>query len=168
MSKIILYEGVKADLLQVITTKGDGSTMRFKVVELWRNLLQRENTEQPRLFPACFIEFLPSNYMEQSGGVQNYDLTLRLHICFESYKDEDTDVLKLVDATYAAVQLKQYGYFAKLKRREETQDFDHDNVQDYMQDYYAGKAKDFIADTRPTTDAQIDTITIIPEVKIIT
>jgi hypothetical protein len=163
VSKIALYEGIKADLMQVTALKGDNTPMRFKKVELWRNNLQRETKEQAFLFPSCFVEFLPSNYMELSSGVQSYDLTVRLHICFESYKDEDVDVLRLTDAVYAAMQGKQYSYFAKMKRRDETQDFDHDNVQDYMQDYYVGKAKDFGADARPTTEAQIDEIIINTE-----
>lgn len=159
MSKIILYEGLKADLLTVSVLKGDGVTpMTFKIVELWRNNIEKYKVEQPFGCPACFIEFLPSNYMELSGGVQSYDLTVRLHICFESYKDEDADILRLTDAVYAKVQLKQYGYFAKMKRRDEIQDFDHDMIQDYQQDYYAGKANDFgavITITAPLNDTNI-------------
>lgn len=164
MSKIDLYEGLKADLQAVQGVRADNSAIRFKTVELWRNLLQMEKVENPRLFPACFIEFLPSNYMELAGGLQSYDMTVRLHICFESYKDEDTDVLRLVDATFRAVQGKQYGFFGVLKRRNEEEDFNHENVQDYIQDYSAGKCKDFGADNRPTTEATVAEIIINTEI----
>lgn len=135
--------------------------MRFKTIELWRNNLARESEEQPFLYPACFIEFMPSNYMELGMGVQSYDMTVRLHICFESYKDEDIDILRLVDATYAVVQYKSYSIFGKMKRRNEEQNFDHDNVQDYMQDYEAGKGMDYLADKRPTTPVTLTEIDVI-------
>jgi hypothetical protein len=144
VSKKILYDGtVTAQRAAAL----DGSTeMRFKTVRMWRNELQREKEENNfPLLPACMIEFLPSNYSELSNQVQEYDMTVRLHILFESYKDQDTDIFALVDATYATVQAKQYGTFGKMKRRNEEQNFDHDNVQDYMQDYDCGKVMDYSA-----------------------
>lgn len=166
MSKVLLYTSLKTLLATVTATRDDNSrTMSFKKIELWANQLDKMEKNNAFLCPACFIEFLTSDYMELSDGLQSYDLTVRLHIVFESYKDTDTEILKLVDATYRAVQLKQYGYFGKLKRRQETQNFDHDMVQDYQQDYYVGKVKDF----KPSdlVDAQIDTITTIPDITII-
>lgn len=149
MSKLTLYNGLKADLEAVTSTRGSGKTMRFKLVQLWRNNLEhldrKNNDEQPILFPACFIEFMPSNYLEVGQKAQEYDLTVRLHICFESYKDEDVDVLALVESTFAAIHYKQYGNFGKMKRRDEIEDFDHDNVQDYIQEYSVGKAMDYAA-----------------------
>jgi hypothetical protein len=158
LSKKLLYTGLKADLLTVATTKANGDSMFFKTVELWRNNLERENEEQPFLYPACFIEFLPSTYKELTLGIQQYDMIVRLHICFESYLDEDIDILELVEATFSKVQEKQYEYFGKLLRREETQNFDHPNVQDYMQDYVT-LGKDYRADKRPMTPASPTLVT---------
>lgn len=158
--KLILYTGLKADLLTVRSVRSNDKIMQFKTVELWRNNIERENIEQPFLRPACFIEFMTSNYMELGKKLQQCDMTVRLHIVFESYKDEDADVLALVDSTWKKIQGGQYGFFGVLKRREETQNFDHDNMQDYIQDYDAGKCKDYIdEDLVPT---EINTLTITP------
>lgn len=167
MSKVLLYNSLKTLLESVTTTRDDnGDVMRFKKVELWANQLDKMEQDNAFLLPACFIEFLPSDYNELSNGVQSYDLTVRLHICFESYKDTDTEVLKLAEATYFKVQGKQYGYFGKFKRRNETQNFDHDMVQDYQQDYYLGRVKEF----KPSglVETQIDTFVTNPDIKVIT
>jgi hypothetical protein len=160
LSKLAIYEGIKPVLEAVTSVRGDGSTMTIKYVGIWRNNLDRENEENPTLYPAVFVEFLPSNFMELSKGLQSYDLTTRLHIVFESMKDEDTDILRLVQNVYNAVQFKQYGYAGKMKRRNEEQDFDHTNVQDYIQDYDCGKVMEFGGDNRPTTEATIDDIVV--------
>lgn len=128
MSKLILYNGLKPDL-ETITG--------IKHVALWNNQIERENEEYPFLYPAIFIEFLPSNYMTKgrAASSQQYDLTVRLRICFESYKNEDTDILTIADTVWQSVHKKQYGVFGELIRTNEEQDFDHPNVQQYIQDY---------------------------------
>lgn len=157
MSKKNLYDGLVTLLNTVVAQRAaplNGSTeMRFKTVRMWRNDLARESTEIPFLCPACLIEFMPSNYQEvgKGGQVQSYEMTVRLHVIFESYKDEDTDIFALVDGVYSKVQTKQFGNFGKLKRRNEEQDFDHPNVQDYIQDYDAGTVVDYGAVAITTT-----------------
>jgi hypothetical protein len=128
MSKLTLYNALKPDLVAI---------SGIKHVALWRNNLERENVENPFLCPAIFVEFLPSVYRDKGKGAssQEYDLTIRLRIVFESYLDEDTTILTLVDNVWQTVHTKQYGIFGKLLRRNEEQDFDHDNVQVYIQDY---------------------------------
>jgi hypothetical protein len=128
MSKLTLYNSLKLDLEAINS---------IKHVALWNNQLERENEENPFLFPAIFIEFLPSNYRDKGklASSQEYDLTVRLHICFESYLDEDTSILTLTDNVWNAVHSKQYGTYGKLLRRNEEQNFDHPNVQVYVQDY---------------------------------
>lgn len=128
MSQLTLYTGLKADLTAI---------SGVKYVALWNNQLERENVEQPFLYPAIFIEFLPSNFRDKGNKAssQEYDLTVRLHICFESYKDEDTDILTLKQNVWQTVHRKQYGVFGNLMRRNEEQNFDHPNIQDYIQDY---------------------------------
>lgn len=164
MSKQAIYNGLKPILEAVTAIRIDGTVMTIKYVGLWRNNLDRENEETPNLFPAIYIEFLPSNYMELSKGVQSYELTTRLHICFESYKDEDLDILELVDAVYRDTQFTQFEYSNKLKRRNEEQNFDHPNVQDYIQDYDCGKIMAYITDKRASTDATITDININPDI----
>lgn len=128
MSQLTLYTGLKADLTAI---------SGVKYVALWNNQLERESEEQPFLYPAIFIEFLPSNFRDKGNKAssQEYDLTVRLHICFESYKDEDTDILTLKQNVWQTVHRKQYGVFGNLLRRNEEQNFDHPNIQDYIQDY---------------------------------
>lgn len=128
MSQLTLYTGLKADLTAI---------SGIKYVALWNNQLERESIEQPFLYPAIFIEFLPSNFRDKGNKAssQEYDLTVRLHICFESYKDEDTDILTLKQNVWQTVHRKQYGVFGNLMRRNEEQNFDHPNIQDYIQDY---------------------------------
>ena len=169
MSKLTLYNGIVVDLLTVRYTDSNNVEQAIKTMRLWRNDLEREDVEKPFLFPAVFIEFLPSAFMESaSKGYQTVDMTVRLHICFESYKDEDTDILALTQAVYSKLQLKSYGTWGAMKRRNEEQNFDHTNVQDYIQDYSVAQGKDFYADQRPSTDAQVDTITVTPEIGITT
>jgi uncharacterized protein (DUF2225 family) len=128
MSKLTLYNSLKTDLTAI---------SGIKKVFLWNNQLERESEENAFLYPAIGIEFLPSNYTDKGklSVSQQYDLTVRLHICFESYKDEDTSILTLTDTVWQTVHNKQYGTFGKLLRRNEEQNFDHPNVQDYIQDY---------------------------------
>jgi hypothetical protein len=46
----------------------------------------------------------------------------------------------------------QYGNWTKLVRRTEEQNFDHPNVQDYMQTYTT-RGRDYDVDSKPTTPA---------------
>lgn len=128
MSKLILYNSLKTDLTAI---------SGVKKVFLWNNYLEREEVSNPILFPSIGIEFLPSSYMDKGklAVSQQYDLTVRLHILFEFYLDEDVTVLTLADIVWNTVHNKQYGTFGKLLRRNEEQNFDHPNVQDYIQDY---------------------------------
>ena len=128
MSKLTLYNSLKADLVAI-----NG----IKHVALWNNQLERENEENPFLYPAIFIEFLPSNYRDKGKFAvsQEYDMTVRLHVCFESYLDEDTTILTLLNSVWQATHNKQYSTFGKLLRRNEEQNYDHPNVQVYIQDY---------------------------------
>lgn len=165
MSKIDLYEGIKADLTDLTYIKEDGSTGRVQTVALWRNQPGNYDKENPFLYDAIFIEFLTSNFMESSSKVyQTVDMTVRLHICFNSFKTEDLDVLRLTEAVYMKMQQKQYSYWGVMKRRNEEQNFDHGDIQDFMQDYDCGKGKDYGADQRPNTPATIDNIIITPEI----
>jgi hypothetical protein len=128
MSKLTLYNSLKTDLVAI-----NG----IKHVALWNNQLERENEENPFLYPAIFIEFLPSTFRDKGKFAvsQEYDMIVRLHVCFESYLDEDTTILTLLDSVWQTVHNKQYSTFGKLLRRNEEQNFDHPNVQIYIQDY---------------------------------
>lgn len=140
MSKLTLYNDLKPELEAI---------PGIRHVALWRNQLERENVEQPFLRPAIFIEFLPSSFKDLLEGVQQHETTVRLHIVFESYKDEDTEILSLVQTVFQTAHRFRSGYWSKLKRIAETQNFDHPNVQDYIQDYLT-VGKDDAGSIRPT------------------
>lgn len=126
----------------------------IKHVRLFNNQFERENVENAFLYPCCFIEFKPSNYKDLLMGVQQYDLIVTLHLGFESYQDEDTEVLALKQMVYEKVHRFQTEYFSLLSRVEERQNYDHSNIQVYETDYKT-TGKDFDADTRPTTQKLI-------------
>lgn len=159
--KIELYNAIKTALLNAVYVKEDNTTDTIKTVALWRNQLKREAEEMPVKFPAVFIEYLPSNYMEHSSkAYQTVDLTVRLHVCFESKKTEDVDIFHLIDRVHFLVQGLQASNFGNMKRRNEEQDFDHDNMQDYQMDYLVGTGKDWGTDRRPSTTAPVTDVII--------
>lgn len=154
MSKLTLYNSLKTDLVAI-----NG----IKHVALWNNQLERENEENPFLYPAIFIEFLPSTFRDKGKFAvsQEYDMTVRLHVCFESYLDEDTTILTLLDSVWQTVHTKQYDIFGKLLRRNEEQNFDHPNVQVYIQDYSTLGNDNKTTDTTTATLAPVITGDIV-------
>jgi hypothetical protein len=154
MSKLTLYNSLKTDLVAITG---------IKHVALWNNQLERENEENPFLYPAIFIEFLPSNYRDKGKFAvsQEYDMTVRLHVCFESYLDEDTTILTLLDSVWQKVHNKQYSTFGKLLRRNEEQNYDHPNVQVYIQDYATLGNDNKTTDTTTATLAPVITGEIV-------
>jgi hypothetical protein len=144
--KTVLFSGLKTSL-KAITG--------IKHVALWNNQIERENVEQAFLYPAVFIEFIPSEFKDELNKVQLIEMTVRLHICFETYKDEDIAIFDLTQSVYSAIHYNQYGNWDKVKRRNEEQNFDHPNVQIFIQDYET-RGRDYDADSRPTTSATVD------------
>lgn len=130
----------------------------LKYVALWNNQFERENVNVPFNYPCCFIEFADFQYSEYLKGVQMYTGTVRLHLGFKSSKTEDTAILTLKQDLNAKVFFFQSGYNTKLLRRSETQNFDHENVQEYIIDY-AVSGKDYTKDlTNDLVEADIDTL----------
>jgi hypothetical protein len=152
VSKIATYNGLKADLLNLTYTKQDSTTGKVKFVGLWSN--NEEQMDIPDLLPAIYIEFLPAQYRELTNGIQDFDIDIKLHIIFESYKDVDLDVLALEDKVFSVVHKKQYGFWGQLIRVSDQQDFDHTNVQEFSQIYRARSCKTYTADNRPTNAVQ--------------
>lgn len=159
MSKLELYNGIKTDLLTI---------SEIKHVDLFNSQFDNEDKEHAFLYPAVFIQFLNSSYTDNGKIVnqQNVNQTIRLHICFESYKDTDTDILTLVDTIWQKLHLKRYGDWSKLLRRNEEHSADHPNVQVFYQDYETVGFEQYVIDTTtatltPVINATINTITEI-------
>ena len=154
---------MKTDL-EAVTFETSLDTVTMANVAIWRN--QANNADYPGSYPAIFVEFLNTQYTEgNSKAYQEYDLAVRLHLCLSTTEDEEETLLifKFADAVFSKMQLKQYGSFSAMKRRAESTVFNYDAVQDYIQDYSLGSAKDYGADKRPTATKQITEIIIEPD-----
>lgn len=150
MSLSTLYTNLRAELETIPA---------LKYVRLFRNQFQHEQKEIAFLYPCCLIEIKNIQFRDLLKGVQQYDLIITLHLGFESYKDEDLDVLTLKQDVYKKVQRFQTAYFALLSRQEERPNWDHDNIQVYEIDYRT-TGKDFDKDTRPATPATVATLEV--------
>ena len=135
----------------------------LKIVGLWNNQFERGKENVSFGYPCAFIEFANSSYEDLTNGVQRYEMDVNIHIGFESYTTEDSSILTLkqtVNAllhTYSAAGMQ---YETRVLRRSESQNFNHDSVQDYIITYRI-TGKDFSVTTLPTTEAEVDTLTVI-------
>lgn len=138
---------------------------KLKKVALFNNQFENESVENPFEYPCCFLQFSPVNFKDLTMGVQQVEITLTTHLGFESYKDEDVDVLDLKQELYKVVQRFQYlnGNMSMFTRIAERPNYDHNNIQVYETDYKF-TVKDFTADIRPTktvTATPVITATVV-------
>ena len=148
---------MEKDLYTALKAKIQADLPAIKTVGLYNNqfamLLDKEPKERPFLFPAVFIEFsYPYPFKDMLRGVQEFQFIVTTHLGFESYKDQDEQILQIKQDLFSVVQHFQHGYFTKFIRVAQRQDFNHNNTQVYETDYLVG-GKDFTADNRPTTEA---------------
>lgn len=132
----------------------------LKKVGLWNNQFERENVNVPFGYPCCFIEFADISYSDYLKGEQLVTMTVNFHLGFESYKTEDTDIFTLKQQLHAKIQGYTTGYWTKMLRRAEVQNFDHTNVQEYIISYSV-TGKDYTTLTTATTEATVDTLNVI-------
>lgn len=64
--------------LQEINTTDYPSTVEH--FDLWNRQIEFLSKERPFKFPAVFVEFSPIQWDQQGNGVQEGDLTFRLHV----------------------------------------------------------------------------------------
>lgn len=147
------------DLYTEIRTELEDIT-GIKYVRLWNNQFERENVNRAFQFPCCLIEFEPTEGRDLLNGVQQYDFVVCIHLGFESYKTEDIDILDLKQQVFIKLGnfLSTTNMFSYLSRESETQNFDHDNIQDY-QIRFKVTGKDFDGDTRPNTPVTVTVLT---------
>jgi hypothetical protein len=135
----------------------------IKYVALWNNQFERENVNVSFNYPCCFIEFDNIGYKELLNGVQTVDMSVKIHLGFESYKNEDLDVLDLKQSVYHALHTLSFkdsnGTSSKLLRRAETQNFDHTNIQEYILDFACG-GKDYSLELEPKATVTVDDLVI--------
>ena len=132
----------------------------LKYVALWNNQFQSENENVSFNYPCCFIEFTNINYSDHLNGIQSYEMDVNLHLGFESYKTEDTSILTLKQDlnakvhTFSSVNMPMN---TRILRRSEAQNFNHDNIQEYIITYRV-TGKDVTVNTLPSTDATVTTL----------
>jgi hypothetical protein len=140
------------DLKQRISTLA-----ALKYVALWNNQFERENVNVPFGYPCCFIEFADTSYVDDLNLRQRGTLQVNIHLGFESYKTEDTDILQLKQDLNELIHGWSTPNNTKFLRRSETQNFDHTNIQDYIISYQV-TGLDLSSVNLPTVDAEIDTL----------
>lgn len=143
--QLSLYNQLKAKLETI---------SQLKYVRLWNNQFEREDVNVSFNYPCCFIEFTDINYTDDLNGRQRVSMIVNLHIGFESYKTEDTDILALKQTINSVVHFWSTPNNTKFLRRSEVQNFDHTNVQEYIISY--GVTGLDVSDMNlPTTDVYV-------------
>jgi hypothetical protein len=136
-----LYIAIKAEI--------EAKLPEIKTVRLFNNQFENENVENPFLYPCCFLQFTPLEFKDYANGVQQFNMNVTTHLGFESFKDEDTDILRLKQDLYNVVQRFRNTEFSRLLRVAERPNYNHSNIQVYETDYLTS-GKDFTKDTRPS------------------
>jgi hypothetical protein len=140
------------DLKQRISTLAE-----LKYVALWNNQFEREDVNVPFGYPCCFIEFADTSYVDDLNLRQRGTLQINIHLGFESYKTEDTDILQLKQDLNELIHGWSTPNNTKFLRRSETQNFDHTNIQDYIISYQV-TGLDVTSVNLPTVDATVSTL----------
>ncbi len=133
-------------------------------VRLWNNQLELLKTGEqiPFQFPAVFIDFPFIEWAQMGKGTQNSVLTIRIHICFESFQtaenEEDLDIFDLREEVYLALQDFKPTSAGKLMRISEQTDTKHSNIYHWIMDYNTSY-QDVVAQfPRGGITAQINTL----------
>lgn len=142
------------DLKQRISTLA-----ALKYVALWNNQFEREDVNVPFGYPCCFIEFADTTYVDDLNLRQRGTLQINIHLGFESYKTEDTDILQLKQDLNELIHGWSTPNNTKFLRRSETQNFDHTNIQDYIISYQV-TGLDISSVNLPTIDANVNTLVL--------
>ena len=142
------------DLKQRISTLA-----ALKYVALWNNQFEREDVNVPFGYPCCFIEFADTTYVDDLNLRQRGTLQINIHLGFESYKTEDTDILQLKQDLNELIHGWSTPNNTKFLRRSETQNFDHTNIQDYIISYQV-TGLDVTSVNLPTVDADVNTLVL--------
>ena len=129
----------------------------LKYVALWNNQYEREDVNVAFGYPNCFIEFPAADYIENLQGQQQGTMTIALHLGFESYKTEDTDILQLKQDLNQLIHGWSTPYNSKFLRRSEVQSNDHTNIQEFIITYTM-QGFDYSAMYAPTTVADVNTL----------
>lgn len=152
-----LYEDIREQI-------EDNTSVTF--VRLWNNQIQLSEDGQqiPFPFPACFIDFPLIEWAQRGKGTQNSDLTIRIHICFESFhtdkNEEDLALFDLREEVYLALQDFKPTNAGKLLRISEQTDTRHSNIYHWIMDFTTTYMDSVAQYPRGGVTAEIETLTI--------
>ena len=141
-----LYTDVRTRLLSQVD---GGGHPYIKFCQVWNNQMGGRDADQKDMYafplPAVFLEINSPDSIEQLGnGAQLQVLTLRVHIFHEFYNNTDTTngmmeqdlaIFALRDVVYGALQKYEPSGAVAMVRIAEMQDYDHDNVYHFIQEY---------------------------------
>ena len=133
------------------------SQLKYKA--LWNNQFSREDVNVAFNYPCAFVEFTDINYMDVLGGKQLCNMTVNIHIGFKTFETNDTDILSIKQTVNAKLHMQSIENQTRMLRRSEVQNFDHDDVQEYIISY-AVSGNDVSSMNIDTTQATIDNIDI--------
>lgn len=151
--EVVLFNELKA----VISAK----LPEIKHVARWNNQLKHEKEEIPFNYPAIFIEFNDYVYRELSGGQDEFDMTVRIRLAFETYKQDDIEVFtmnKKIRKTFRKFDGTGFVPFISLTKEA---DWDHDNRELFINDFRTGGVEfpgedSFIEIPADTVDLEIN------------
>lgn len=142
-----------------------------KYVKLFKNQIEHSNRKEhadqdPVTYPCALIEYESADYksLGVGGTFQQLDVGMvRIHIGFESYKEEDTAALDLKEAVINALINYENGNYGKLQLVKETPDKDFNNIQDYVVEFkFGGRRNNYVAPLTKKLDLDLSKPVIIP------
>ena len=140
----------------------------IKHIDLWNNQFMRSNGEgeegrsqQAFQYPCCFIEINPQNFEDYLGGIQKGYYSIRFHLGITSMLTKTIKYLEFKEKFYKIIHRFQHNYWTRLLRRGEIPDYNHDNVNVYIQEYEA-MCKDYRVNITDGEEILITGLDIIP------
>jgi hypothetical protein len=126
----------KKDFYLAVKQALEDNAPSVKTVRLFNNQFQKIEQEKPFPFPAVMVHFLELDYSTRGDSSQDGETIVRLHIGYDSIKDEDLEIFDLLDEIHGAIQGLTVGeLFTPLDRVFEEQDIDHDVISVWSVDY---------------------------------
>lgn len=128
----------------------------MKLIDIFNNNFIRSNghnadgrVQNIPPYPCCFIEFVPQSFKDGSRGYQQTEYMIRFHIGYWSEKDPIFGLLALKKKVYKNFHKwkpSNKNNWNSLLRRNETPNYDHNNVNIYVIDFITSNS-DFDVDT---------------------
>lgn len=120
---------IKRDIYQAIRAQILANVPEIKHCLLFNNQYNKDNEEEAFSYPNAFFEYSQLIWQDVVNQQTKADANITIHLGFERYQTEDLTYFDTIKSVYLALQGFSIGsLFTGLKRIEEVQDTDHDNV----------------------------------------